>query len=169
MAVKRRPPVEALEPEFWRTKPLTALSHPEWEALCDGCGLCCLLKLERDPEETVETDEPEAGRVYYTSIACRLFDSAQCRCGAYATRQTLVPQCIVLTPKTLQETCAWLPKSCAYRRLAEGRGLAWWHPLVSGDPETVHSAGISARNETTPEYEVDEEDYWDYVRPKQPL
>ena len=119
---------------FWRTTPLEAMSDAQWESLCDGCGRCCLVKLE---------DEDD-GSVHYTDIGCTLLDAGTCRCRDYPNRQAKVPDCIRLTPGTVAAT-AWLPPTCAYRLVAEGRDLPWWHPLVSGSPETVHEAGISVR------------------------
>ena len=117
---------------FWKRKRLAEMDAGEWESLCDGCGRCCLHKL-RD-QDTAELS--------YTNVACRLLDLKTCRCRHYARRHAYVPDCISLTPAGLEEI-DWLPPSCAYRRLAEGRDLAWWHPLVSGDPATVQQAGIA--------------------------
>lgn len=138
---------------FWERIPLTRMTEAEWEALCDGCGKCCVLKLE----------DADTGQVHYTDIACRLFDDETCRCGNYAVRKQLVEGCVVLTSAALPEVAPWLPRSCAYRRLYEGRGLAAWHPLVSGNAESVHAAGISVRGATVPEWEVAEEDQEDHV------
>jgi uncharacterized cysteine cluster protein YcgN (CxxCxxCC family) len=119
---------------FWRTKRLAEMTTAEWESLCDGCGRCCLHKLRHE-----DTDE-----LSFTNVACRLLDGQTCRCRNYETRRRHVPDCVSLTPRAV-ERIDWLPPTCAYRRLADGRDLAWWHPLVSGDPETVHRAGISVR------------------------
>ena len=141
-----------LRPFYWRDTPLDAMSPAEWEALCDGCGKCCLLKLE-----------DEDGAVAYTTIACRLFDDRTCRCMSYELRRTLVKDCVVLTPESLAASREWMPRTCAYRLLAEGRDLPDWHPLVTGDPESTHEAGISMRSATIPEYEVAEEDWYDHA------
>ena len=142
-----------IAPEFWRTKTLEEMNSAEWEALCDGCGKCCLLKLEDD----------ETGRVWYTDVACRLFDDATCRCGNYALRRTLVSQCMVLTPEVVRETKDWMPRTCAYRLVADGYDLYSWHPLVSGDPESVHTSNVSVKGMTTPEYEAPEETLVDRI------
>lgn len=128
------------EPPFWKTKSLAAMSRREWESLCDGCGRCCLHKL-RD----YETDE-----LAWTEVACRLLDTTSCQCRDYPNRRDHVPDCVKLTPKRLA-TIDWLPPSCAYRLVAEGKDLAWWHPLVSGDPQTVHTAGASVRGRSITE------------------
>ncbi|MCL4139457.1 UNVERIFIED_CONTAM: hypothetical protein GTU68_032659 [Idotea baltica] len=125
----------------------------EWESLCDGCGKCCLLKIE---------DEDDA-HVTYTNIACRLFDDGACTCMNYPLRNTLVKGCIVLSPDNLAETAEWLPTTCAYRLLSEGADLPAWHPLVTGNPNSVHEAGMSMQDRTVPEFEVPEEDWWDHA------
>ena len=126
-------PIDDVVP-FWRAKTLAQMNAREWESLCDGCGRCCLVKLE----------DEETGTIHPTDVACTLLDEDACRCRDYGNRQAKVPDCLRLTPETVP-ALSWLPPTCAYRLLAEGRDLYWWHPLVSGDPETVHVAGISVR------------------------
>ncbi len=125
---------------FWETKRLDEMTDAEWESLCDGCGRCCLHKLRHEDDDSLS----------FTNVACRLLDLKTCRCGNYAKRQTVVPDCVGLTPETVREI-DWLPPSCAYRVLADGGRLAWWHPLVSGRPETVHEAGVSVRGKAISE------------------
>ncbi len=120
--------------QFWKSKTLKEMTREEWESLCDGCGRCCMNKLE----------DEDTGRFLYTKAACKLLDLKTCQCTDYPNRQKQVPDCVALTPKNVGEL-GWLPESCAYRRLDEGRGLSWWHPLVSGSPNTVVEAGISVK------------------------
>lgn len=142
-----------LPPEpFWRTKSLAEMSPTEWEALCDGCARCCLNKLE----------EEESGEVFWTAVACRLLDGETCRCRDYSRRHERVPDCLRLTPETVPEL-GWLPPTCAYRLVAEGRDLYWWHPLVSGDAASVHAAGISVRGRTVSEEGVALEELEDFI------
>lgn len=121
-------------PPFWRTKTLPEMTSEEWESLCDGCARCCLVKLE----------DEDTGAFHFTDVACTLLDAGACRCREYADRDTLVPDCVRLTPEAVP-TLGWLPASCAYRLVGEGRDLPSWHPLVSGDPASVHEAGVSVR------------------------
>ncbi len=125
---------------FWKTKRLDEMSRAEWESLCDGCGRCCLHKLR----------DEESGALSFTNVACRLLSLETCRCTDYANRRRRVPDCVNLTPAAVRRI-DWLPPSCAYRLLEEGKPLAWWHPLVSGDPDTVHTAGVSARGRAVSE------------------
>jgi len=149
---------DGLRPEFWKRVPLKNLTPREWESLCDGCGKCCLNKLE----------DEDTGEVAFTRVACRLLDGDSCRCAQYAIRRTLVPECVFLTPKTLPQVAYWLPRTCAYRLLHEGKPLHDWHPLISGDPESVHRAGISVRGWTVPEFEVPEEEWEDHIIEEEP-
>ncbi len=144
---------EAAEPKpFWETKTLEEMTAAEWESLCDGCGRCCLNKLE----------DEDTGEIVLTRLACALLDIGQCRCSDYPNRFAKMPDCINLTPEKVR-TLAWLPSTCGYRRVKEGRGLAWWHPLISGDPETVHQAGISVRGFARSETGVKEHNFARYI------
>ena len=127
---------------FWE-KPLGELTRQEWEALCDGCGKCCLHKLE----------DADTGEVHATNVACKLLDLHSARCTNYRGRLAFVPDCVRLSSTSVAKL-AWLPSTCAYRLRAEGRPLYDWHPLISGDPESVHRAGISIRGWTVPEGEA---------------
>jgi uncharacterized protein len=137
---------------FWSAKTLEEMTRSEWESLCDGCGRCCLVKLEDD----------ETGEVHLTKLACRMLDQSTCRCSDYPNRQTKMPDCVAIDPEKVRRL-VWLPESCAYRRLAEGRDLAWWHPLVSGSADTVHEAGISVRGWVRSEASVSPASYHRYI------
>ncbi len=131
---------------FWKDKKLTEMSREEWESLCDHCGKCCLTKLEDEDDSSV----------YYTNIICNLFDVKVGGCADYWNRETLVPTCLRLTQDNL-DTIEWMPPSCAYRRIMEGRGLAKWHHLVSGNKKTIHKTGNSVLGRVVFEKDVDEE------------
>jgi len=137
---------------FWNEKPLEALTPAEWESLCDGCGRCCLVKLQ----------DEESGELHYTALACAELDLESCRCRHYDSRLERVPDCIALSAASLGEY-PWLPNSCAYRLVAAGQALPTWHPLLSGSTESVHAIGISVRNfavsENDLESDLDIEDY----------
>ena len=132
-----------MDPPFWKRKTLAELSPTEWESLCDGCGKCCLLKVEYE----------DTGEILPTCVACKLLDRDSCRCTDYPQRKRHVPDCIVLTPADVTGL-GWLPSTCAYRLVADGKDLYWWHPLVSGDPDSVHAAGMSVRARTISEDEA---------------
>jgi hypothetical protein len=137
---------------FWERKSLEQMTREEWELLCDGCGRCCLEKLK----------DEDTGKVFYTSVACRYLDTWTCKCGPYDERESFVPDCLVIKPEMIR-TIDWLPVTCAYRRIIEGKGLEWWHPLVSGDVDTVHQAGISIREKVISAAYVAEEDLDAYI------
>ncbi|MGC1777814.1 MAG: YcgN family cysteine cluster protein [Xanthobacteraceae bacterium] len=147
-------PISSGPVPFWQRKSLEDMTDSEWESLCDGCGKCCLNKLE---------EEEGAAETFYTDVGCRLLDGETCRCHDYSHRLERVEDCVELTPETLK-TINWLPPSCAYVLLAEGKDLYWWHPLVSGDPETVHIAGVSVRGRVgASEVDVPDEDLEDHI------
>jgi uncharacterized protein len=119
---------------FWKRKRLSEMTQGEWESLCDGCGRCCLNKLMEEGSD----------KTFYTDVACRLLDAQSCRCSDYKNRSAKVKDCVTLTWRNIPRI-SWLPPTCGYVLVARGRDLPWWHPLVSGDPETVHQAGVSVR------------------------
>jgi uncharacterized cysteine cluster protein YcgN (CxxCxxCC family) len=145
-------PRDGLRPRFW-DRPLNSLTPREWEALCDGCGKCCLNKLE----------DADTGQVFFTRIGCRLLDDQTCRCAHYENRKQFVPECVVLTLKTIGDIAYWLPSTCAYRLRHEGKPLPDWHPLVTGDPDSTREAGRSVAGWTVSEFEVPEDDWEDYI------
>ncbi|HSP57660.1 MAG TPA: YcgN family cysteine cluster protein [Halomonas sp.] len=137
---------------FWERFDLDELTEQEWEALCDGCGQCCLLKFQ----------DEQSGDLAVLNVACELLDIGSCRCGDYANRFDKVPDCTQLSPRRIEEF-RWLPNSCAYRRSAEGRKLAGWHPLIAGSPERMHRKGISVRSFAVSQREVPEEQLEDHI------
>lgn len=148
--------VNTQEPDapFWRTVPLAEMSPQQWESLCDGCGRCCLNKI------IFEYEEEGTEELGFTNVACRMLDGDTCQCKDYPNRRDHVPDCVSLTAAMVPEL-DWLPPTCGYRLIHEGRDLYWWHPLVSGSPETVHAAGISVRGKTVSEENVTMDD-WEF-------
>lgn len=142
-----------LKAKFWTRKPMQKLSDREWEALCDGCGKCCLNKLE----------DEDSGEVALTCVACRLLDDDSCLCAHYENRHQFVPDCIVLRPDNIDSHAYWMPRTCAYRLVWEGKPLPPWHPLISGRAETVHEAGISVRGRTVSEFDTPFEEWENHI------
>ncbi|WP_086931055.1 YcgN family cysteine cluster protein [Agarilytica rhodophyticola] len=132
---------------FWQTKELSEMTREEWESLCDGCGQCCLHKLE----------DEDSGEIFYTDVVCRYSNNDTCHCERYSERSVLVPTCVTLTPENLYDY-DWLPLTCAYRLLSQGKPLYNWHPLVSGNPESVHEASMSIRYRAISEDNINEDD-----------
>lgn len=137
---------------FWKTTPLHKMDRDQWESLCDGCGKCCLLKLE----------DEDTGDIAYTRIHCKLFNSDTCQCSDYANRKSIVEDCVKLTPAGLEEI-NWMPESCAYRRIRDGKNLPDWHHLVCGDRERIHAEGQSIKGRTVSEETVFDEDQIDWI------
>lgn len=137
---------------YWQTRQLSELTHAEWESLCDGCARCCLMKLE----------DADTGEVHYTNVACKLLDTESCRCSDYANRKERVPECFVLSADNIGDY-PYLPETCAYRRLHEGKELPPWHPLVSGGSDTVRQAGISVCGKVVSELYVHADELQDHI------
>lgn len=146
-------PRDGLAPRFWETKRLNQMNKAEWEAVCDGCGKCCLNKLE----------DEDSGEVALTRVACRLLDDETCLCTQYPIRHQFVPECIVLTPKTIADNMYWLPRTCGYRLLYEGRPLYDWHPLIAGNAHAIHEAGVTMQHRTVSEFEIGEDEWEDHI------
>ncbi|MEO1658909.1 MAG: YcgN family cysteine cluster protein [Pseudomonadota bacterium] len=146
------------EQPFWERKSLGEMTPQEWESLCDGCGRCCSVTIE-------DEDEPDV--IHETSLCCRLFDPEQRRCTRYDERTKIVPECVALTPRNVRDL-GFMPDTCAYRLLSEGKPLAAWHPLISGDPQSVERAGIAVPKTLTNETLVSESDLWRHVTGSRP-
>ena len=138
---------------FWEKIPMEEMTREEWEALCDGCGNCCLIKLE----------DEDSGDFLFTNVSCRLLDTKTCQCGNYALRKQIVKDCVILSPDNIETIAEWMPATCAYRLLHEGEPLPEWHPLLAGTKESVVQAGASVKDWAIPEYEVDMDDIEDYI------
>ncbi len=132
---------------FWKTKNMAEMSGTEWESLCDSCGKCCCIRLE----------DEDTGQIYITDVACKIFNPNSCRCGDYANRSLLVPDCVTLTPINVDQL-HWMPQTCAYRLIAEGKDLPEYHHLVSGSRDTIHEVGMSVQNAVTSEVLVKDDD-----------
>jgi uncharacterized protein len=137
---------------YWKRKSLQELTREEWEALCDGCARCCIIKFE--DEDTKE--------IFYTDIVCQYLEMETCQCTRYTDRSWLVPTCLTLSPEMIK-TLKWMPETCAYRLIAEGKPLPWWHPLVSGNRETVAQSGASVRGIVISESEVLPDELEDHI------
>jgi uncharacterized cysteine cluster protein YcgN (CxxCxxCC family) len=151
---EKAPIMAADDTPFWKRKSLSQMTDSEWESLCDGCGRCCLVKLE-------DADDPR--RTFFTDVGCKLLDPQSCQCQDYRNRTRKVHDCVKLTPRNINRI-VWLPPTCGYRLVADGHDLYWWHPLVSGDPDTVHAAGVSVRGKVgASEEEVPDDDLEDRI------
>ena len=139
--------------EFWKHYPLKELNHDEWEALCDGCGKCCLLKLE----------DEQLNEYVFSRIVCKLFDADKCQCGDYPNRKKHVPDCVILTPENIGKIAEWMPATCAYKLLHQGKPIPDWHPLETGDPDSVHKAEESVKGWTVSEDDVEDHEIETYL------
>lgn len=138
--------------EFWKHKSFEEMTREEWESLCDGCAKCCLIKFR----------DPKTQAVRFTNVVCRYLNLETCQCTDYPRRHDNVPECILLTPEIARHA-DWLPKTCAYRLIADGQDLPWWHPLKTGDPDSARRAGRTVLRKVVSEAEVDEADLEDMV------
>ena len=141
------------ESQYWQTTPLAEMTPLQWEALCDGCGKCCVIKLE----------DVDDGSIHYTEIGCTLLDGKTCRCTNYQNRKSIVEDCVILSPDRLNDL-PWMPQTCAYRLLHEGKDLPQWHPLVTGEPDSTHQAGKSVAGKIFSEDNIDEDDYPSHIK-----
>lgn len=137
---------------FWKTIPLNEMTSEQWESLCDGCAKCCIIKFE----------DEDTGRIFHTNVVCELLDIYHCQCTRYAERSALVPTCLTLDNQLIHEL-KWMPETCAYRLLAENKDLPAWHPLISGNPNSVHTSGNSVRAKVVSARDIAEDDLIDYV------
>ena len=137
---------------FWTDTPLEKMTPSQWESLCDGCGKCCVLKLE----------DVDTGTVHYTDVGCKLLDCTTARCRDYSHRKSVVPDCVILTLDSLHKL-AWMPSTCAYRLLFEGKDLPDWHPLITGDRNSPRRAGHSVAGRIFTESDIDEDDLPDHI------
>ncbi|MBT8473282.1 MAG: YcgN family cysteine cluster protein [Marinicaulis sp.] len=137
---------------FWKSKSMADMTDQEWESLCDGCGKCCCLRME----------DEDTGAIYVTDITCKLFDRDTCRCGDYTNRVKKVPDCVQLTPENAG-ALAWMPQTCAYRLIANGKDLFDWHHLVSGSHDSIHDAGMSVQNATYNEIDIPEKEHVNHI------
>lgn len=143
-----RPSMKAImtDAPFWKTKNMAEMSREEWESLCDGCGKCCCIRLE----------DEDTGQIYITDVACKLFDPNRCQCSDYSNRSVRVPDCVTLSADNVSQL-HWMPQTCAYRLISEGKDLPDYHHLVSGSRDTIHDVGMSVQDAVTSEELVDEE------------
>ena len=153
MSIEPTNPGDDAPTKFWETLRLDQMSRAQWESLCDGCGRCCLIKLE----------DEDTGQYYWTNVACRALDCTNGGCTAYQNRKQVVPECIILTPENLEEKQVFLPDSCAYKRLHHGKALPNWHPLITGDPSSVVDADISVAEKCLSEDHVHDEDLPNFI------
>ena len=160
-----------IESEFWLDTALEDMNRSQWEAICDGCAKCCLHKFMDDEDagdvaeyEPMPTSQGVDGEeVFFTNIVCELLHTKHCECTQYDKRSELVPHCVTLTKENLKDIF-YMPKSCSYRRMHEGRGLASWHPLLNkGKKSKMHENGISVRGQTVSENDVDMQKFEDYI------